>query len=295
MTGRTHAIRSGTETNSQEAEVIMTTPDAGDPDEAALLVVENLTKVFGRRGHEHKAVDDVSFTLQPRASLAIVGESGSGKTTTARIVAGLETATFGTVRIDGASVQPPANRRERSAAARLVQMVFQDPFSSLDRRQRIGPGLKELVTTHFDLSSRAADERVATLLHQVGLDERHSRQLPRNLSGGQRQRVAIARALALEPRILILDEAVSALDVSVQAQVLNLLVDIREQTDVAYLFVSHDLGVVRQVTDDCVVLNRGELVEAGPTASVLDSPSHPYTQALVDAVPRPGWKPRRST
>lgn len=258
-----------------------------------ILSVTNLTKVFGREGHGHTAVDDVSFELYEGDSLAIVGESGSGKTTTARIVAGLETATTGTIVVDGREMTGGSRRQRRRSAARIVQMVFQDPFGSLDPRQKIGSGLEELLTTHFGLSGPRLSERVSELLNQVGLDDGHAAHLPRTLSGGQRQRVAIARALALQPKILILDEAVSALDVSVQAQVLNLLVDIRRETGISYLFVSHDLGVVRQVTDQCLVLSRGKLVESGPTEQVLNSPTEPYTQALIDAVPKPGWKPRR--
>lgn len=259
----------------------------------AILTVEHLTKVFGRHGREHKAVNDLSFHLNEGDSLAIVGESGSGKTTTARIVAGLEAATSGRVVIGDLDVTSGHRRSQRRSVARIVQMVFQDPFGSLDPRQKVGKGLEELLTIHFDLSGSRLSERVSELLDQVGLDEGHAVHLPRTLSGGQRQRVAIARALALEPKILILDEAVSALDVSVQAQVLNLLVDIRQNTGISYLFVSHDLGVVRQVTDHCLVLSCGELVESGPTAQVLDAPSEPYTRALIDAVPKPGWKPRR--
>jgi oligopeptide transport system ATP-binding protein len=259
----------------------------------AILTVEHLTKVFGRNGREHKAVDDLSFQLKEGDSLAIVGESGSGKTTTARIVAGLETATSGIVVMDGLDVTSGHRRRHRRSAARVVQMVFQDPLGSLDPRQKVGKGLEELLTIHFSLSGSRLSERVSELLNEVGLDDRHAAHLPRTLSGGQRQRVAIARALALEPKILILDEAVSALDVSVQAQVLNLLVDIRQKTGISYLFVSHDLAVVRQVTDNCLVLSCGKLVETGPTAQVLDAPSEPYTRALIDAVPKPGWKPLR--
>ena len=261
-----------------------------------VLTVDDLVKVFpGPGGHVHPAVNHVSFTLESGGSLAIVGESGSGKTTTARIVAGLETATSGTVDVAGRELTGRSRTHTRLANARLVQMVFQDPFGSLDPRQSVGAGIRELLAVHFGWASAQLAERIAGLLHQVGLDERHANQLPRNLSGGQRQRVAIARALALEPKILILDEAVSALDVSVQAQVLNLLADIRQATGVSYLFVSHDLGVVRQVTETCIVLNQGEVVESGRTAQVLDSPEHPYTQALIDAVPKPGWKPRRRT
>lgn len=260
---------------------------------SAILTVEHVTKVFGHSGSEHKVVDDLSFQLHEGESLAIVGESGSGKTTTARIVAGLETATAGTVDVDGLDVTGGTRSAHRRRVARIVQMVFQDPFGSLDPRQKVGKGLEELLTIHFGLSGSDLSERVSELLDQVGLDDGHAAHLPRTLSGGQRQRVAIARALALEPKILILDEAVSALDVSVQAQVLNLLVDIRQSTRISYLFVSHDLGVVRQVTDNCIVLSCGRLVESGPTAEVLDAPSEPYTRALIEAVPKPGWRPRR--
>jgi ABC-type glutathione transport system ATPase component len=253
---------------------------------APALVVEGLRKEFpvhSRGGKALVAVDDVSFTLERGGSLAVVGESGSGKTTTARIVAGLERATSGTVTAAGSG----------RGTARPVQMVFQDPFASLDPRQRIGAGLTELLRVRIGLGRAAAQERAVGLLAEVGLDEQHAVRLPRDLSGGQRQRVAIARALALEPEILILDEAVAALDVSVQAQVLNLLRDIRERTTVAFLFVSHDLAVVRQVTDQCLVMRNGRVVEQGPTAEVLDHPRDPYTRELLDAVPRPGWQPRR--
>lgn len=280
-------------TGEQTTRVVAPDPQSSPKAGSAILEVEHLTKAFGRSGREFKAADDVSFCLNAGDSLAIVGESGSGKTTIARIVAGLETATSGRVVMDGLDVTDGPRNGRRRHVARIVQMVFQDPFGSLDPRQKIGKGLEELLTIHFSLSGSRLSERVSELLDQVGLDDGHAAHLPRTLSGGQRQRVAIARALALEPKILILDEAVSALDVSVQAQVLNLLVDIRQNTGISYLFVSHDLGVVRQVTDNCLVLNCGKLVESGPTAQVLDGPAEPYTRALIDAVPKPGWKPRR--
>ncbi|MFJ9900014.1 ATP-binding cassette domain-containing protein [Streptomyces sp. NPDC091280] len=251
-----------------------------------VLRVEHLRKEFparARGGEALVAVDDVGFALERGGSLAVVGESGSGKTTTARIVAGLEQATSGTITV--------ASGGKKSA--RPVQMVFQDPFASLDPRQRIGAGLTELLRVRVGLGRAAAVERTLGLLDEVGLDEQHAARLPRDLSGGQRQRVAIARALALEPEILILDEAVAALDVSVQAQVLNLLSDIRARSTVAFLFVSHDLAVVRQVTDHCLVMRHGRIVERGRTAEVLDNPQDPYTQELLDALPRPGWQPSR--
>jgi oligopeptide transport system ATP-binding protein len=259
-----------------------------------VLRVHELRKVYGATGAGaggHVAVDDVSFDLAEGESLAVVGESGSGKTTTARIVAGLETATRGEIVLDGRPVAGPGARRRRNG--RDVQMVFQDPFGSLDPRQRIGAAIDEVLAGRRTLAKVERRDRVAELLHEVGLDERHAGEYPRTLSGGQRQRVAIARALALEPRILILDEAVSALDVSVQAQVLNLLIDIRERRTVSYLFVSHDLAVVRQVSDRCLVMQHGRVVEQGRTGDILDHPGEHYTRQLLEAVPRPGWTPRR--
>ena len=256
-----------------------------------LLAVRSLGKTYRLPGgHDLVAVDDVSFALAPGESLGIVGESGSGKTTTARIIAGLEGATAGEIWFNGGEV---TGRRKQRAAACEIQMVFQDPFGSLDPRQRIGAGIEELLGLHFDLDRTARKARAAGLIDEVGLASRHADELPRNLSGGQRQRVAIARALALEPRLLILDEAVSALDVSVQAQIINLLLDIRERTDVAFLFVSHDLAVVRQLCERSIVMQHGRVVETGPTAEILDRPSEQYTRQLVDAIPRPGWRPCR--
>jgi ABC-type glutathione transport system ATPase component len=255
--------------------------------EQALEVVGLCKTFFSRTGGERAALTDVNFSIQRGACLAVVGESGSGKTTAARIVAGLEHATAGEIRLPD---QPTSSTTRRG-----VQMVFQDPYGSLDPRQAIGSGLHELLRIHGVRRKADRQSRVTELLESVGLDERHAGQHPDSLSGGQRQRVAIARALALDPALLILDEAVSALDVSVQAQVLNLLADIRATTDISYLFVSHDLGVVRQVSETCVVLEHGRVVEAGPTADVLDAPQQAYTRALVEAVPRPGWQPKRRT
>jgi oligopeptide transport system ATP-binding protein len=218
------------------------------------------------------AVDGVSFAVPAGGSLAVVGESGSGKTTCARIVTGLEKATSGTVTLHGS-----------------VQMVFQDPYQSLDRRQTVRGCLAEVLAHHGRDRSRLGE-----LLDLVGLDRRLGDALPRQLSGGQRQRVAIARALAAEPQLLVLDEAVAALDVSIQAQILNLLVDARAATGVAYLFITHDLSVVRHVCTDVVVMSRGRVVESGPVERVLHEPEHGYTRRLVASVPRPGWVPRRA-
>ncbi|MEV5975001.1 ABC transporter ATP-binding protein [Streptomyces sp. NPDC051921] len=253
-----------------------------------VLVVRGLRRTFGAV----KAVDDVSFTLPHGGSLGIVGESGSGKTTTARIVVGLERADEGEVHVRGRSRTARGRGRvRRLARAREVQMVFQDPYSSLDPRTSVEAALRETLRLHFPERDHAG--RVRELLDQVGLGTRAADALPRHLSGGQRQRVAIARALAVEPAVLVLDEAVAALDVSVQAQILNLLADIREETSIGYLFITHDLGVVRCVTDDVIVMRHGAVVESGATAEVLAAPQHPYTRLLLESEPRPGWDPER--
>jgi peptide/nickel transport system ATP-binding protein len=270
--------------------------------EQPVLRVSGLRKVFkiraddSRRTEDLVAVDDVSFELPSSGSLGIVGESGSGKTTVARIIARLERPTAGTIIIAGTELSARSPRgRDRRARGRQVQMVFQDPYSSLDPRQTVRACLEEVLRLHAAAGKTARQARALQLLHQVGLDERHQDLRPRSLSGGQRQRVAIARALACDPEVLILDEAVSALDVSVQGQILNLLADLRAQLGVAYLFVSHDLAVVQQVTDNTVVMHRGRIVESGPTDEILRSPANDYTQRLLASVPRPGWKPARRT
>ncbi len=265
-----------------------------------VLQVQELRKVFKVKAEDSRqtedliAVDDVSFELAASGSLGIVGESGSGKTTVARIIAGLERPTSGTVIVAGTPLQGRRlTGKDRRARGRRVQMVFQDPYSSLDPRQTVGACLDEVLRFHTQASRAARRDRARELLQQVGLDERHENLRPRSLSGGQRQRVAIARALACDPEILILDEAVSALDVSVQGQVLNLLADLRAQLRVAYLFVSHDLAVVQQVTDDTIVMHRGQIIESGPTDTILREPASDYARQLLAAVPRPGWQPSR--
>jgi ABC-type oligopeptide transport system ATPase subunit len=269
-----------------------------DPVGDAALEVVSLRKVFNvRKGSPGQdqlvAVDDVSFAVRRSGSLAVVGESGSGKTTLARMIVGLETPTSGQVLLDGQARPPSSRRRDRAARARQVQMVFQDPYSSLDPQQTVFACIDEVVRLHSSLDRGGRAERVGALLEQVGLDERHHGTRPSSLSGGQRQRVAIARALATEPTVLILDEAVSALDVSVQGQVLNLLADLREQLGVTYVFVSHDLAVVQQIAETTIVMHRGRIVEEGPTDTILTAPSDDYTKRLLSALPRPGWKPRR--
>ena len=272
-------------------------PPSGHDDDPA-VVVRSLGKTFrgrpgyGRRTLPFVAVDDVSFAVARGASLGIVGESGSGKTTIARVLAGLERASSGMIVVAGRDRSTPARKSsERRRRGHELQMVFQDPYSSLDPRQRIGSCLDEALRLHTTLAPEERRARTLELLDQVGLDVRHARALPRELSGGQRQRAAIARALAAAPVAIVLDEAVSALDVSIQAQVLNLLNDLRAETGVAYVFISHDLAVVRQVTDDVLVLQHGQVVEHGTTETILRDPQHDYTRRLLASIPTPGWDP----
>jgi ABC-type glutathione transport system ATPase component len=255
-----------------------------------VLEADRLHKQFG----QVVAVEDLSFAITPGSSLGIVGESGAGKTTVARMILGLETPTAGTVTACGRDRSKPArSAAERRERGREVQIVFQDPYSSLDPRQRVGSGLEQLLKLHRIGEPGERHERAIALARQVGLSEPQLQSLPRALSGGQRQRVAIARALAPQPRIVVLDEAVASLDVSIQAQVLNLLAEIRESTGVSYVFISHDLAVVRHLTDEVIVMHHGQVIERGPTTRVLDEPEHEYTQRLRGSIPGPGWKPRR--
>jgi peptide/nickel transport system ATP-binding protein len=264
----------------------------------AAVEVQGLRKVFAasrwraKRGEGRVAVEDVSFAVEPGGSLGIVGESGSGKTTTVRMIMGLEGPTAGRILLSGHdSTTVRSSARARREHAGLAQMVFQNPYLSLDPRQTLKSCIQEVLHIHAGLSSREREERAVELLASVGLGDREMHARPGALSGGQRQRAAIARALAVRPALLILDEAVAALDVSIQAQVVNLLNDLRRTSQSAYLFVSHDLAVVRQLCVNTVVMHRGRIVEAGPTAHVIDNPQHEYTRSLIAAVPRPGWTP----
>lgn len=261
-----------------------------------VIEVRGLFKTFvsGRLGGRLggvAAVRDVSFRLESGRTLALVGESGSGKTTVARMIVGLETPSAGEIECFGRRRVTRPNTRERRAFGRQVQMVFQNPYRSLDPSQPVGAAIGDVLRLHARLDPADRSRRIAELLELVRLPASVGFALPKQLSGGQRQRVCIARALAAEPRVLILDEAVSSLDVSVQAQILNLLCDIRDDTDVSYLFITHDLGVVRQIADEVVVMRRGEIVERGQAETVLDHPQHPYTLLLIESVPREGWRP----
>lgn len=261
-----------------------------------VLEVRDLRKVFSTRGRAHTdfvAVDGVSLTVPRGGSVAVVGESGSGKTTLARMIAGLEAPTAGRIEVLGAPRGRAGFGAKKRRFARDVQMVFQNPYSSLDPRQSGERCIDEVLAVHFGMEPAARRARIAELGEQVGLAGRALAALPGDLSGGQRQRLAIARALALEPELLILDEAVAALDVSVQAQILNLLADLRRELGLSFLFISHDLAVVGRVSESVIVMRRGKVVESGLTAEVLTRPQAAYTRALEASLPRRGWVPRR--
>jgi oligopeptide/dipeptide ABC transporter ATP-binding protein len=253
-----------------------------------MLVVRDVVKEYASRatGRRFAALRGVSLALGHGETLGIVGESGCGKSTLARLLVGLEVPTSGTIEIDD---QPLADlRADRRKLARRIQMVFQDPHSALNPRRSVRNALGEVLQVHGLTGDRQARAlRVNELLDMVGLSPRLGERFPHELSGGQKQRVGIARALAVEPAILVLDEPVSALDVSVRAQVMNLLIDLRQGLGLSYVFISHDLGMVRQISDRVGVMYLGRFVEEGDWRSVLDAPAHPYTRALADAVPTP--------
>jgi len=255
----------------------------------AFLEVRDLSVCYGPL----RALDGVSFELARGETLALVGESGSGKSTLARTLAGLQPARSGSVHFDGIALLS-LRRHAWRPLRRRVQLVFQDPSASLDPRLRVGAIVAEPLAIHGLLRREAQGPRVAELLGQVGLAPAFAERWPHQLSGGERQRVGIARALATEPELLLLDEPVSSLDVSVQAQILNLLADLRERQGLAYLLIAHHLGVVRQLADRVAVLFAGRVVEVAPAEGLFSAPLHPYTQALLAAAPRgvPGRRPR---
>ncbi|MEV0618745.1 ABC transporter ATP-binding protein [Nonomuraea sp. NPDC050404] len=261
---------------------------AGSRSDDALIDVVNIQKVFRSGGRTVRAVDDVSISVRAGESVGIVGESGSGKTTLARMLVGLESPTGGEIVIDGIPVRRwrDLTTNERRRLRRTVQTVFQDPYSSLNPMRSVGWALKEAIVTH-DRGATGVERRVGELLESVGLSPGYARRRPASLSGGERQRVAIARALAVEPRVLICDEPVSALDMSVQAQILNLLRQIRAERGISCLFITHDLSIVRQASEYLYVMHLGKVVESGPTESVLDHPRDDYTAQLLSSVPRP--------
>lgn len=249
----------------------------------SLLEVREARRLFPRRGLPPlAAVDGVSLSLDPGRTLAVVGESGSGKSTLARLILGLVPLTSGQVIFAGTHLEKLGFAAWRPFRRRL-QMVFQDPGASFNPRMTVGDILAEPFLIHGQ-RSRAARE-IPGLLEQVGLDASHLGRYPHQLSGGQRQRLGIARALALHPELLVLDEPTSALDVSVQAQILNLLADLQARLGLAYLFISHDLAVVRHMADRVLVMQRGRVVEEGDTEQIFRTPRHPYTRALLESIP----------
>ena len=254
-----------------------------------LLHLKNVKKYFGLRGvpwrkaQAVKAVDGVNFVVRKGETVGLVGESGSGKSTLARVATRLLDPTQGTVEIGGADVTKVRGRKLRPVR-RKIQMVFQDPQASLNPRQSVGT----ILSTPFRAQGiRPTRAQLVELLHQVGLSEEHLDRYPHEFSGGQRQRIGIARALSVKPDLLVCDEPVSALDVSVQAQVLNLLADLRDELGLSYVLVAHDLAVVRQVASRLAVMYLGTIVEEGPADQVYSAPAHPYTKALLSAVPVP--------
>ncbi len=264
-----------------------------DVTDEIVVSVRDLRRTFHLARGSVTALDGVSVDVRRGSCLAVVGESGSGKSTLARVLVGLERADAGEVVLAGEAVRPTRARRSLQRRARVVQMVFQDPNGSLNRRRTVGSAAEEVLHAHFDLTAAQRRARVEELFADVGLTAAHARSRPSELSGGQKQRVAIARALAAEPDVVVLDEAVSALDVSVQAQVLDLLARLREEKGLTYLFITHDLSVVRAVADDVIVMRHGQVVERGTVSDILDRPTDPYTRLLLACAPRPGWVPQR--
>ncbi len=256
-----------------------------------VIAAEGLRKVFRRGGREHVAVAGATFQMARGRNLGIVGESGSGKSTLARMVMGLERPNAGSVTVCGEDMTVKAlSRAARKRRAKLTQMVYQDPFGSLDPRQTVESTLREVLSIHGTHDRKSRELRIAELCDLVGLTEQQRGRNPKDLSGGQRQRVAIARALAVEPRMILLDEAVAALDISIQAQILNLLLDVQESTGTDYVLISHDLAVVGFLTEDVIVMRDGRIVEQGRTADVLADPREPYTRVLRDSVPSSDWR-----
>lgn len=268
---------------------------------SALLEVTGLYKSYpvkrnllGRVTERSVVTNDVSFTVAPGETLGIVGESGAGKSTIGRQVLRLIEPDAGTIRFDGQDVRE-LKGKDLLTFRKRAQMIFQDPFSSLDPHMTIRNAVGEPLSIHFGLSGDERDRRVVEMLNRVGMREDQLDKYPREFSGGQLQRIAIARALTLDPDFIVCDEPVAALDVSIQAQVLNLLLDLQAERNLAYIFISHDLSLVRFLAHRVVVMYRGEVVETGTAEELFDNPQHAYTKSLVSAVPDPRARRRRAT
>ena len=258
-----------------------------------LLQVEHLKKYFKTPSGLLHAVDDVSFTLEAGKTLGVVGESGCGKSTLGRTIIRLQEPTSGSVFFDGKDVSG-LNRQQLWEQRRQMQMIFQDPFSSLNPRMTISQAIEEPLALYHICPDRVSrQKRVAELMDTVGLARRLYNTYPHELDGGRRQRIGIARALALNPRFIVCDEPVSALDVSIQAQILNLMQDLQKELDLTYMFITHDLSVVYHISDEIMVMYLGQVIEKAPTEKLFANPVHPYTQALLSAIPVPSIHNRR--
>lgn len=262
-------------------------------DNNVLLEVNNLKQyfpikggIFGKTINYVKAVDDISFVVYEGETVSIVGESGCGKSTTGRSILRLEEPTDGKVLFNNLDLLS-LNKQEMRRTRKDLQIIFQDPYASLNPRQTVGRILEEAMSILNVVPKEKRRQRVRELLEQVGLREEYAERFPHEFSGGQRQRIGIARALAVEPKLIIADEAVSALDVSVQAQVLNLMKKLQNEYNLTYLFISHDLGVVRHISDRVIVMYLGKIVEIADKKSLFQNPKHPYTKALLSAIPEP--------
>jgi oligopeptide transport system ATP-binding protein len=251
-----------------------------------------LSGIFQRESGRVRAVDDISFEIHKGETFGLVGESGCGKSTTGRAVIRLRNPTEGRVLFDGQDLMN-LSRNDLRKMRRRMQIIFQDPYSSLNPRMTVGSIISEPLETHNLVSGKARIERVRELLALVGLNPNYTNRYPHEFSGGQRQRIGVARALAVEPEFIVCDEPISALDVSIQAQVLNLLVELREKFGLTYLFIAHDLSVVRHISDRVGVMYLGKLVEVGQPSAIYETPGHPYTRALLSAVPIPDPKAER--
>lgn len=254
-------------------------------EKTALVEVNNLCKYFKiGRNRLVKAVDHVSFNIYKGETLGVVGESGCGKTTCGRTVLGMYNATSGAVMFDGTDISS-LRGKERLAYQKRAQYIFQDPYASLDPRMTVSDVIAEGMRVHFNYTKEELQAHVNELLEKVGLNKEHALRYPHELSGGQRQRVGIARSLAMQPEFLVCDEPISALDVSVQAQIVNLLNDLKQDMGLTYMFISHDLSMVKHMSDRIAVMYLGYIVEMADSESIYDNPLHPYTKALMSAIP----------
>lgn len=254
-----------------------------------LLQVKDLRQYFKiSRKFTTKAVDGISFTIYPGETYGLVGESGSGKSTTGRSIIRLTTPTSGEVLFDGKCISGKLNKAQEMELRRNMQMIFQDPMACLNPRKKVKEIIAQGLRIHHMFNSEAElDQKVNDILEKVGLSKEHATRFPHQFSGGQRQRIGIARALIMNPKLIIADEAISALDVSIQAQVVNLMKDIQEELGTTYLFIAHDLSMVKYISDRIGVMHMGHIVETGSTEEIFVNPIHPYTKSLLSAIPHP--------